>query len=155
MSVAIITGSAGLVGSEAVRHFAAPGFEVVGIDNDMRRRFFGEVASTRWQRERLSEALPSAYRHVDADIRDAEPLEKVFARYGQAIRLVVHTAAHPSHDWAAGEPQPDFGVNADGTLNLLDATRRRCPEAVFITVSTSKVYGDRPNSLPLRETKPR
>ena len=150
MSVAIITGSAGLIGSEAARHFAALGLDVVGIDNDMRRAFFGDEASTRWQRERLESEL-ARYRHEDIDIRDAAALDRLFAQHKSEIVLVVHAAAQPSHDWAARDPQTDFAVNATGTLNVLEATRAHCPEAVVIFTSTNKVYGDLPNRLPLVE----
>lgn len=151
MSVAIISGSAGLIGSEATRHFAARGLDVVGIDNDMRRRFFGKAASTRRQKWLLKQELGIAYRHVKADIRDATAVAKVFRHFGKHISLVVHTAAQPSHDWAARAPHVDFGVNAVGTLNLLEAMRQHAPQAVFIFTSTNKVYGDTPNRLPLRE----
>lgn len=154
MSVAIVTGASGLVGAETVRHLTGRGLEVVGIDNDMRARFFGPAASTRACRERLIRELPS-YRHVDADIRDLESMRRLFEAHGRAIRLVVHAAAQPSHDWAARDPFTDFGVNAHGTLNLLELTRRFCPEAVFIFTSTNKVYGDRPNGLPLVELEKR
>src|SRR4051812_46130191 len=127
MSVAIITGSCGLIGSEATRHFAGLGLDVVGVDNDMRREFFGEEASTRWQRDILVRELGRRYRHVDADVRDADALARLFARHGPAVRLVVHTAAQPSHDWAARAPAVDFAVNAQGTLNVLEATRRHAP----------------------------
>jgi CDP-paratose 2-epimerase len=155
MSVAIITGSAGLIGSEATRYFAGQGLDVVGIDNDMRRRFFGEEASTRWQRQRLERKLGLRYRHVEADIRDDSAIDDVFQRYGTNISLVVHTAAQPSHDWAAKEPKTDFSVNALGTLNMLEATRRFALNAVFIFTSTNKVYGDAPNRLPLVEQESR
>ena len=151
MSVVVITGSAGLVGSEAAAFFADLGFDVVGIDNDMRRVFFGEGASTRWQRKRLERQLGHRYRHVDADIRDFETIAKLFAHFGFGIKLVIHAAAQPSHDWAARDPKTDFDVNASGTLNLLEATRGHCPEAPFIFTSTNKVYGDTPNRLPLVE----
>jgi CDP-paratose 2-epimerase len=154
MSIAIITGSAGLIGAEAARHFAGEGLTVVGIDNDMRRRFFGDDASTRWSRNVLETRLKN-YRHVDADIRDASAVREVFARYGRDIALVIHTAAQPSHDWAARDPVTDFTVNANGTLNLLLMTREFCPEAPFIFCSTNKVYGDRPNTLPLIERETR
>ncbi|HZT77602.1 MAG TPA: NAD-dependent epimerase/dehydratase family protein [Vicinamibacterales bacterium] len=150
MSVVVVTGSGGLIGSEAAAHYAASGFDVVGIDNDMRRTFFGEGASTRWMRERLEREQPR-YRHSDADIRDFDAVSAVFGRYGRDIALVVHAAAQPSHDWAAKEPTTDFGVNATGTLHLLEATRRHCPDAAFIFTSTNKVYGDTPNRLPLVE----
>jgi CDP-paratose 2-epimerase len=151
VAVAIITGSAGLIGSEAVRYFAEQGLDVVGIDNDMRRRFFGDEASTRWNKERLTRDLGAKYTHENIDIRDDAAIEGLFSRYGVSIELVIHAAAQPSHDWAAREPKTDFGVNAIGTLNMLEATRRRAPNAVFIFTSTNKVYGDAPNHLPLVE----
>jgi CDP-paratose 2-epimerase len=151
MSVALITGSAGLIGSEASRYFAEQGLDVVGIDNDMRARFFGPEASTHWQREALERELRLRYFHAEADIRDSEALESLFRFYGSSIALVIHTAAQPSHDWAARDPKTDFSVNALGTLNLLEATRRHARDAVFIFTSTNKVYGDTPNRLPLVE----
>ncbi len=154
MSVVLITGASGLIGSEAVLFFAEKGFDVVGVDNDMRRYFFGEEGSTAWRRARLERELPG-YRHVSADIRDQEAVEQVFRRYGSDIRLVIHAAAQPSHDWAAREPLTDFTVNANGTLVLLEMTRRYCPEAPFIFTSTNKVYGDTPNRLPLVELETR
>jgi CDP-paratose 2-epimerase len=154
MSVALITGSAGLIGSEAVSYFAAQGLDVVGVDNDMRGYFFGREASTEWNRRRL-EAEVRGYVHNDLDIRNQDALNALFARYGAAISLVVHTAAQPSHDWAAREPVTDFTVNANGTLNLLEAVRQHAPEAVFIFTSTNKVYGDTPNRLPLIEQEQR
>jgi CDP-paratose 2-epimerase len=150
MGVAIITGSGGLIGSEAVRFFAAKGLTVVGIDNDMRARFFGPEASTRWSWTELQRTTPS-YTHVEADIRDAAAIDRVFEKYGRDIAVVIHTAAQPSHDWAAREPLTDFSVNAQGALILLEATRRNCPDAVFLFCSTNKVYGDTPNRLPLVE----
>ncbi len=155
MSIALVTGSAGLIGSEAVRHFASEGLNVVGIDNDMRQRFFGAEASTQWQLQQLQSELGGKYTHQSIDIRDNDAVQKVFAKYGREIVLVVHTAAQPSHDWAAKEPHTDFTVNANGTLNLLEATRLHCPDAVFIFTSTNKVYGDRPNQLPLQEIETR
>jgi CDP-paratose 2-epimerase len=155
MSIAIVTGSAGLIGSEAARYFASQGLMVVGIDNDMRREFFGNEASTRWQQQQLQDELGSSYRHVDGDIRDELLIKNIFAEFGDDIKLVVHTAAQPSHDWAAREPLTDFTVNANGTLILLESTRKYCPGAVFIFTSTNKVYGDTPNRLPLIETETR
>ncbi len=155
MSVAVITGSAGLVGSEASVLFAAQGWDIVGIDNDMRRVFFGEEASTAWNSERLKRTVGHAYRQENVDIRDRERLDTLFGRYGKTIRLVIHAAAQPSHDWAARDPFTDFDVNAGGTLNILEATRRHCPEAVFLFLSTNKVYGDTPNRLPLEERESR
>jgi CDP-paratose 2-epimerase len=155
MSVAIITGSAGLIGSEASRYFASQGLHVVGIDNDMRQKFFGAEASTQWQRGRLQEELGRNYTHVECDIRDGAGIDAIFQKYAKDIKLIVHTAAQPSHDWAAKEPNTDFGVNAVGTHNLLEAARRFTPEAVFIFTSTNKVYGDTPNRLPLVELEKR
>jgi CDP-paratose 2-epimerase len=145
--VAIITGAGGLIGSEAVEHFIAAGFDIVGIENDMRAQFFGPESSTSHVTERLV-AGHDAFRWENADIRDREEIDRIFAGAGD-IGLVIHTAAQPSHDWAASDPQTDFGVNANGTLNLLEATRAHCPEAPFIFCSTNKVYGDTPNGLPL------
>ena len=150
MSIALVTGSAGLIGSETCQRFHAEGLDVVGLDNDMRARFFGAEASTAPTRTRLEQSLKN-YRHEVIDIRDAAAVSAAFAMFGAAIKVVVHTAAQPSHDWAAREPHTDFTVNANGTLNLLEATRRHCPEAVFIFTSTNKVYGDTPNRLPLIE----
>ncbi|MDR3297440.1 MAG: NAD-dependent epimerase/dehydratase family protein [Prevotellaceae bacterium] len=150
MKIAIVTGAAGLIGSEAVRFFAKKMDLVVGIDNNMRAYFFGDEASTAWNEKRLEEQVPS-YRHVAADIRDFAAVEKVFRQYGNDIALVVHTAAQPSHDWAAKEPLTDFAVNAIGTSYMLENTRLHAPKAVFMFTSTNKVYGDTPNLLPLVE----
>ena len=150
MKTAIITGSAGLIGSESVRFFAEKGFLIVGIDNDMRKVFFGEDASTAWNRERLKEEI-CGYVHHDMDIRDKQQIERLFSEYNKDIELVIHAAAQPSHDWAARDPFTDFTVNANGTLILLEMTRKYCPDAVFIFTSTNKVYGDLPNRLPLIE----
>ena len=154
MSIAIVTGSAGLIGSETSKRLHAEGFDVVGIDNDMRAVFFGKSASTAGTREKLKDTL-ARYQHHSADIREADAVMKIFKAHGKEIKLVVHTAAQPSHDWAARDPHMDFGVNAIGTLNLLEATRQHCPDAVFIFTSTNKVYGDTPNRLPLVELKQR
>jgi CDP-paratose 2-epimerase len=154
MPVVLVTGSAGLIGAETVRRFSREGCTVVGIDNDMRSYFFGDEASTRWAADRLKEECP-AYIHHDADIRNYAALEKIFDEYAGDLALIVHTAAQPSHDWAAKEPLTDFGVNAMGTLNLLELTRLFSPETPFIFTSTNKVYGDRPNSLPLVEQEDR
>jgi CDP-paratose 2-epimerase len=155
MAVAIVTGSAGLIGSETTGFFAELGFDVVGIDNNFRQRFFGAEASTAWNRDQLLRKYPRAYRHHDSDIRDVNAIESIFRRHGKDIALVVHTAAQPSHDWAASDPHMDFTVNANGTLALLEAARQFCPEAVFIFTSTNKVYGDAPNDLPLIERETR
>jgi CDP-paratose 2-epimerase len=154
MNIAVVTGSAGLIGAEAVRFLAAEGFSVVGIDNNMRKVFFGDEVSTEWQRKRLEEEIPG-YRHYTADIRNYTEINSIFAEYSKDIKLVIHTAAQPSHDWAAKDPFMDFTVNANGTLNMLEATRNNCPEAVFIFTSTNKVYGDTPNRLPLVELEKR
>lgn len=151
MGVAIVTGSAGLIGSEAVMHFAAKGMHVVGIDNNMRENFFGPDASTDWNRDRLKATLGNNYTHYNADIRDEQAVDKLFKKYATDIDLVLHTAAQPSHDWAASDPKTDFSVNANGTLNLLEATRQHAKSSVFIFTSTNKVYGDTPNHLPLVE----
>jgi CDP-paratose 2-epimerase len=155
MPVAIVTGSGGLIGSEAVGHFTAAGFDVVGIENDMRARFFGPESSTSHVTQRLVEAYPSQFRWENTDIRDAGEIDRIFREQGSKIELVVHTAAQPSHDWAASEPQTDFGVNANGTLNLLEAARAHCPDAPFVFCSTNKVYGDTPNRLPLQSLEKR
>ena len=155
MQVAVITGSAGLIGSEAARFFARQGLTLIGLDNDMRRQFFGEDASTAWNRNRLQEELGDQYRHFDVDIRDAQAVNRLFAAHQGAIALIIHTAAQPSHDWAARDPQTDFSVNANGTLNLLEATRTYAADAPFIFTSTNKVYGDTPNRLPLLEQEQR
>ncbi|MCA9174307.1 MAG: NAD-dependent epimerase/dehydratase family protein [Planctomycetales bacterium] len=154
MSVAIVTGSAGLIGAEASRFFHGQGYRVVGVDNDMRRSFFGDEASTDWSRRQLESTLEN-YEHVSLDIRDRENVEALFAKHGSDIAVVIHTAAQPSHDWAARDPHTDFTVNANGTLTLLEATRRSCPQASFIFTSTNKVYGDNPNLLPLVELETR
>lgn len=154
MSVALITGSAGLVGSEAARYFAGLGMDVVGVDNDLRAQFFGPEASTAWNRAALERSLPR-YRHAALDIRDEPAVEELVGGYGASISLIVHAAAQPSHDWAARAPLVDFDVNARGTLVLLEAARRHCPQAPFIYMSTNKVYGDRPNELPLEERETR
>ena len=155
MSVCIITGSAGLIGSEATRFFGNLGFHVVGVDNDMRRTFFGAEASTAWTVAETRRLLKHRYDHHDLDVRDRARMSELFRRYGSAIELVIHTAAQPSHDWAAREPFTDFDINAAGTLNLLEATRENAPDAVFIFTSTNKVYGDTPNRLPLLELETR
>jgi CDP-paratose 2-epimerase len=151
MPVAIVTGSGGLVGSESVRHFAEAGYDVIGLENDMRARFFGPSASTAHTTEVLRSAYGAQFRSLELDIRDADGVAALFAAHAAAIEIVIHTAAQPSHDWAARDPQTDFAVNANGTLNLLEATRTHAPDATFVFCSTNKVYGDLPNSLPLVE----
>lgn len=154
MSVVVVSGSAGLIGSETCKRFHGEGFEVVGIDNNMRQEFFGPEASTMPARRALEQNLKH-YRHFPLDIRERETIDKLFSKLGADIKVVIHTAAQPSHDWAARDPFTDFGVNAQGTLNLLEACRRHAPEAVFIFTSTNKVYGDAPNQLPLVELETR
>lgn len=154
MQVALITGSAGLIGSESVRFFSNKGFQVVGIDNDMRKVFFGGDASNIWNRDKLKEEIPD-YIHYDLDIRNSLEIQHLFEKYGIDIKLVIHTAAQPSHDWAAKDPFTDFTVNANGTLVLLEMTRRYSPDSVFLFTSTNKVYGDTPNYLPMVELETR
>lgn len=152
--IIIVTGSAGLIGAETVRYFHRQNYSIVGIDNDMRQTFFGANASTDWVRKCLESELPR-YRHVSADICNKETIGKIFKKYNKNIHSIVHCAAQPSHDWAASNPFVDFNVNANGTLILLEMTRLYCPEAIFIFLSTNKVYGDLPNSLPLVEKESR
>ena len=154
MRTIIVTGSAGLIGSETVQYFAREGARIVGIDNDMRAQFFGAEASTRKTRDHLVKDIPN-YEHHELDIRDSQGVMELFKQEGREIAAIVHTAAQPSHDWAARDPQTDFTVNANGTLNLLEAARHCCPEAPFVFTSTNKVYGDTPNRLPLLELEKR
>ncbi|MFA4927867.1 MAG: NAD-dependent epimerase/dehydratase family protein [Patulibacter sp.] len=155
MPTAIVTGSGGLIGSASVEHFVANGFDVIGIENDMRSRFFGPEASTARTTQRLLDAFPGQFRSVDMDIRDTDGIRKLVRDNAAQLELVIHTAAQPSHDWAASDAIADFTVNANGTLNLLEAVRHEKPEATFIHMSTNKVYGDQPNFLPLIETDTR
>lgn len=148
----IVTGSAGLIGSVAAGFFAEKGFEVLGVDNDMRSHFFGAAASTDWNRDRLIDRH-SNYRHHQIDIRDEAAIDALFEE--NDVELVIHAAAQPSHDWSVRDPKTDFSVNATGTLILLEAARAHCPESPFIFTSTNKVYGDRPNRLPLVECETR
>ena len=154
MSLVIVSGSAGLIGSETVRFFANKGLDVIGIDNDMRADFFGSEASTDWNRQLLEKEIPN-YRHMNLDIRDETQMQNLFRDCASDLSGVIHCAAQPSHDWAARDPFKDFTVNANGTLVLLEMTRKYVPEAVFIFTSTNKVYGDLPNSLPLVEKETR
>ena len=144
----LVTGSSGLIGSEAVEHFDRQGHTVVGIDNNMRREFFGAAGDTLWNLNRLKSATKN-FTHYCVDIRDRAALEELFS--SRRFDLIVHCAAQPSHDKARDIPILDFEVNALGTLNLLEATRQHCPEAVFLFMSTNKVYGDAPNEVPLKE----
>ncbi len=154
MSVIIVTGSGGLIGAQTVRHFASSADIIVGVDNDMRAHFFGEEASTTWATDMHMRTI-SNYVHSALDVRDRAGVDGLIGEHSNEISLIVHTAAQPSHDWAAREPFTDFDVNAVGTLNLLEATRRHAPQATFIFTSTNKVYGDTPNRLPLIELESR
>jgi CDP-paratose 2-epimerase len=153
--IILITGSAGLIGSESALYFASKGYRIIGIDNDMRARFFGPEASTKWNLSALTRRLEKRYVHYDVDIRDLGSLKDIFKKNSKDIKTIIHAAAQPSHDWAAKDPHTDFAINADGTLNLLELTRKYCLEAPFIFTSTNKVYGDSPNSLPLVEKEKR
>jgi CDP-paratose 2-epimerase len=155
MSTAIVTGSGGLIGSESVARFVELGFDVVGFENDMRAQLFGPDASTARVTDALLARYPDAFRSLPIDIRDRDAVERVFAEHADAIELVIHAAAQPSHDWAASDPHVDFEINALGTLNLLEATRLHADGATFVHCSTNKVYGDTPNSLPLVELERR
>lgn len=150
MKTAIVTGSGGLIGSQSVSHLVESGWKVIGLENDQRSKFFGPESSTRPTSESLIERYED-FESIDLDIRDAAGVNRVFAGVEGGVDLVIHTAAQPSHDWAARDPQTDFSVNAVGTLNLLEATRTDAPDAPFIFCSTNKVYGDLPNGLPLVE----
>ncbi|MCX6128319.1 MAG: NAD-dependent epimerase/dehydratase family protein [Proteobacteria bacterium] len=150
MSLAIVTGSSGLIGSETVKFLHEKGYAIIGIDNHMRSYFFGDDGSTEWNTQVLQKTIKN-YQHEAIDIRDEAAINALFQKHKGLVDLVVHTAAQPSHDWAAREPLTDFSVNAQGTLVLLEATRKFAPEATFIFTSTNKVYGDRPNDLPLVE----
>ncbi|MGQ0734116.1 MAG: NAD-dependent epimerase/dehydratase family protein [Acidobacteriota bacterium] len=152
--VVVVTGSAGLIGSEAAAHYARRGYDVAGIDNDLRATFFGPDASTGPVREALEREHPR-YRHFACDIRDRDAMRRIFGQFGRDIALVVHAAAQPSHDWAARDPDTDFSVNANGTLSVLEAVRTHCPDAPVAFTSTNKVYGDTPNRLPLVELERR
>src|SRR3989344_3961757 len=148
----LVTGSSGLIGSEAVLHFGNQGYDLVGVDNNMRKFFFGEKGDTSWMLRNLKEKVKN-FSHMDLDIRDRQGVFDLFRKH--EFGAIVHCAAQPSHDWAKNDPLTDFEVNALGTLNLLEATRKHCPAAPFVFMSTNKVYGDSPNYLPLKELKTR
>lgn len=150
MKIALVTGSAGLIGSQACEFFHNKGYKIIGIDNDMRSYFFGDSASTDASRVSLQEKLEN-YTHYTVDIRNYKGLEEIFSIYSSDIEIVIHTAAQPSHDWAAKEPLTDFSINATGTMNMLELTRLNCSKATFIFTSTNKVYGDKPNYLEIKE----
>jgi CDP-paratose 2-epimerase len=154
VSVAVVTGSGGLIGAEVAKVFAGRGLEIAGVDNDLRREFFGPEASTSWQTDLLQRTIHN-YTHYYVDIRSTTSINSIFEQYGNNIAAVIHCAAQPSHDWAARDPVTDFAVNVNGTLILLEATRKYCPDAVFLFVSTNKVYGDRINALPMVELETR
>jgi len=147
--VAIVTGSGGLIGSEAVRYLVEAGYDVVGLEADLRAQFFGPSASTASTTHRLLGEYPGAFRSMALDIRDRDGVTRVVREHQTDLSLLVHAAAQPSHDWAASDPQTDFSINANGTLNLLEAMRHERPDAPFVFMSTNKVYGDHPNGLPL------
>ncbi|HTB71366.1 MAG TPA: NAD-dependent epimerase/dehydratase family protein [Solirubrobacteraceae bacterium] len=151
MGTAIVTGSGGLIGSESVARFVELGFDVIGLENDTRARLFGADASTAHMTASLLQRYPDSFRSLDLDIRDRDAVERVFAEHAGRLELVIHAAAQPSHDWAASDPHADFEINAGGTLNVLEATRRHADGATFVHCSTNKVYGDTPNALPLIE----
>ena len=154
MKVALITGSCGLVGSESSIFFSQKGFKIIGIDNNSRRFFFGKDGDINWVKRKLKKTLKN-YDHFNIDIKDYKSLQKIFKKYKKNIKLIIHAAAQPSHDWAKDKPLIDFRINAEGTLNLLELTKINCPNAPFIFMSTNKVYGDNPNALPLIEKKTR
>jgi CDP-paratose 2-epimerase len=154
MSIALITGSCGLVGSESALFFSEKGFEIIGIDNNTRKYLFGNDGDISWIKSKLKKSIKN-YNHINLDIRNYNSLEKIFKKYRKKISIIIHCAAQPSHDWAKKEPFFDFEINAKGTLNLLELTKIYCPESPFVFMSTNKVYGDNPNNLPLIEKKTR
>ena len=154
MSIVLITGSSGLVGSESVNFFSKKGFDVIGIDNNLRKFFFGNEASTIWLKNKLIKKNKK-YQHFSIDIRNYTAIEKIFKKFKKNISLIIHCAAQPSHDYGKNHPIIDFNVNATGTLNLLELTKKYCDTAPFIFMSTNKVYGDNPNRLKLIEKKNR
>lgn len=154
MKIVLVTGSNGLIGSEAVKFFSKTFDLVIGIDNNFREKFFGKKASTSWLKENLTLNIPN-YKHYDTDICNIKDIIKIFSKYNRDIDLVIHTAAQPSHDWAASNPFLDFNVNAMGTLNLLEVTRKYSKNSTFIFTSTNKVYGDTPNKFRYKESSTR
>ena len=154
MKIALITGSCGLVGSEASIFFAKKGFEIIGVDNNARKFFFGKDGDITWIKSKLKKEV-SKYNHLNVDIRNYKSLEKIFKKYKKKINVIIHCAAQPSHDWAKNKAFIDFEINAKATLNLLELTKIYCPESPFIFMSTNKVYGDNPNYLPLVEKSTR
>ena len=154
MSIVLITGSSGLVGSESVKFFSNKGFDIIGIDNNLRKLFFGNEASTSKMKNNLLRNFKK-FKNFNIDIRNYNALEKIFKRYRKNISLIIHCAAQPSHDYAKNFPTLDFNINAAGTLNLLELTKIYCSQAPFIFMSTNKVYGDNPNKLKNVEKKNR
>ena len=154
MKIALITGSCGLVGSESILFFSKKGFKIIGIDNNYRKFFFGNDGDVTWVKKKLKKSLKD-YTHHNTDIRNYNSLKKIFNKYKDKIKVIIHAAAQPSHDWAKNKPFTDFDINAKGTLNLLELTKLYAPKAAFIFMSTNKVYGDNPNKLPLEEKKTR
>ena len=152
MSIALITGSNGLVGSESVKFFSKKGFDILGIDNNLREFFFGKDGSTQWIKNKIKKQIKN-YSHYNTDIRSYKNLEKIFKKYKKNISIIIHCAAQPSHDYGKNFPILDFNVNATGTLNLLELTKLYCPDSPFIFMSTNKVYGDNPNKLKINEKK--
>ena len=156
MKIALITGSCGLVGSESVDFFIKKNFHVLGLDNNLREFFFGKNGSTIWLKEKIKTKYKKKYKHFNIDIRDYSKLEKIFQKYKTKIKVIIHSAAQPSHDWAATNPAIDFNVNANATLNLLMLTNKYLTKQTpFIYMSTNKVYGDTPNYLKIKELKTR
>ena len=154
MSIALITGSCGLVGSESSLFFSKKGFDIIGIDNNARKSFFGKDGDITWVKSKLKKEIKNYY-HFNADIRNYNSIKKIFIKFKKKISVIIHCAAQPSHDWAKDNAFTDFDINAKGTLNLLELTKKYCPNSPFIFMSTNKVYGDNPNKLPLVEMKTR
>ena len=154
MALVLITGSCGLVGSESTTFFSKKGFDILGIDNNSRKSFFGKDGDISWIKKKMINNIKN-YKHFNLDITNYKSLEKVFKKYKKRIKLVIHSAAQPSHDWAKTNIFKDFDINAKGTINLLELTKKYCYDAPFIFMSTNKVYGDNPNKLPLIEKKTR
>ncbi len=154
MKIALITGSCGLVGSESSIFFSKKGFQILGIDNNARKFFFGKDGDISREKKNLQKNIKN-YNHHNIDIVNYQSLKKIFKKYNKKIKVIIHAAAQPSHDWAKNKPFIDFEINAKGTLNLLELTKLYCPDAPFIFMSTNKVYGDNPNFLPIYEKKTR
>ena len=152
MKIALITGSSGLIGSESVQFFSKKKFRVVGIDNNLRKYFFGKEGDTSWVKKKLIKENNN-FKNYNIDIRSYKKLENIFKKFKKKIKIIIHAAAQPSHDWAKKEPKTDFTINANGTLNLLELTKIYCPKSVFIFLSTNKVYGDNPNKIKFVEKK--